>query len=218
MPRPRVYVTRHLPGHALDYLSAQADVDVWEGELPPPRKELLEQARSSDAMLTMLTDRIDGALLGIIGMGGIGQEVAKRARGFSMRIVYFSRTRKPSLEGRYRMQFVSQNRLLKEADIVTLHAPLTLDTRHLIGAKQLRAMKRTAVLVNTARGPLVDQAALYEALRDRRIAAAALDVADPEPIAPDDPLLRLDNVIVTPHIASASVATRSQMAMLAAHN
>jgi len=159
-----------------------------------------------------------GATLGIIGMGGIGQQVARRARALGMRILYHSRTRKPALERRYRMEFVPQDELLGRADIVSLHAPLTAETRHLINGRTLGLMKPAAVLVNTARGPLVDQAALYVALAEGQIAAAALDVTDPEPIAPDDPLLDLPNVIVTPHIASASVATRSRMAMLAAEN
>jgi phosphoglycerate dehydrogenase-like enzyme len=159
---------------------------------------------------------VHGATIGIIGMGGIGEEVAKRARGFGMRILYHSRTQKPALEKRYGMEFVGLKALLQEANFVTLHAPLTDETRRMIDDKALRMMKQTAVLVNTARGPLVDQAALYTALSEGSIAAAALDVTDPEPMPADDPLLTLENCIVTPHIASASVATRSRMAMLAA--
>jgi len=161
---------------------------------------------------------LHGATLGIIGMGGIGQAVARLARGFGMRIVYNSRTPKPPLERRYRMAFLPLDGLLRESDFVTLHAPLVPETRGMIDARALALMKPTAILVNTARGPLVDQAALYRALQEGRIAAAALDVTDPEPIAPDDPLLTLENCIITPHIASASVATRSRMAMLAAEN
>jgi phosphoglycerate dehydrogenase-like enzyme len=151
-------------------------------------------------------------------MGGIGAEVAKRARALGMRVVYQSRTPKPALERKHRMEFRELDDLLRESDFVSLHAPLTPETRRLIDERALRLMKPTAVLVNTARGPLVDQKALSEALIEGEIAAAALDVTDPEPIDPNDPLLSLPNVIITPHIASASVATRSRMAMLAAEN
>jgi len=167
---------------------------------------------------TMLGQDLSGATLGIVGLGGIGTQVARCARAFQMRVVYHSRTRKPALERRYGLVALELDILLRESDFVSLHAPLTPGTRHLIGRRELALMKRTAVLLNTARGPLIDQAALYEALAGGQIAAAALDVTDPEPIAPDDPLLSLDNVIITPHIASASVATRSRMAMLAAEN
>ncbi len=305
MARPRVFLTRRLPGRALELLGAQAEVEVWEGELPPPQEELRRQAESCDGLVTLLTDRIDeevlsrvarlrvvsnmatgfdnidvaaasrrtvlvtrtpgvlsetvadftfalllaaarrvaeadrhvrrglwrtwgpalmlgqdvyGATLGIVGLGGIGAEVARRARGFGMRVLYHSRTRKPALERRYRLTFVSLDELLGESDFVSLHAPLTEETRHLIGERQLGLMKATAVLVNTARGPLVDQQALYGALVAGRIAGAALDVTDPEPMAADDPLLGLENVIVTPHISSASTATRWRMAEMAAAN
>lgn len=164
----------------------------------------------------LLGQDVHGATIGIIGMGGIGEQVAKRARGFGMRIVYDSRTRKPALEKRYAMVHLELSALLREADFVTLHAPLTDETRGMIDNAALQEMKETAVLVNTARGPLVDQRALYQALHQGWIAAAALDVTDPEPIAADDPLLTLENCIITPHVASASVATRSRMAMMAA--
>jgi glyoxylate reductase len=166
----------------------------------------------------LLGQDLAGATLGIVGMGGIGQEVARRARALGMKVLYQSRTRKPSLERRYRMESVSQEELFQRSDIVSLHAPITEETRHLVNRKTLALMKPTAILVNTARGPLVDQPALYQALAEGKIAAAALDVSDPEPMPLDDPLLTLPNVIVTPHIASASVATRSRMAMLAAEN
>jgi glyoxylate reductase len=166
----------------------------------------------------LLGQDLAGALLGIVGMGGIGAEVARRARALGMQVVYQSRTRKPSLERRHHMEFLALHELLRRSDFVSLHAPLTAETRHLISSRSLRLMKPTAVLVNTARGGLVDQQALHAALAEGVIAAAALDVTEPEPMAPDDPLLSLPNVIVTPHIASASVATRSRMAMLAAKN
>jgi glyoxylate reductase len=167
---------------------------------------------------TLLGNDVHGATLGIVGLGGIGREVAKRVRGFGMRVLYTGPHRKPEAEGELGVEYRTLEELLSESDFVSLHAPLKAETRQMINVRTLRLMKRTAVLVNTGRGPLVDQAALYEALRDGVIFAAALDVTDPEPMARDDPLLTLPNVIVTPHIASASVATRSRMALLAAEN
>jgi glyoxylate reductase len=303
--RPRVFVTRHLPGPALERLAEASDLEVWPEQLPPSPEELARKAQQSDALLTLLTDRIDiplldaapgllvvsnmatgfdnvdvpaatargvlvtrtpgvlsettadfafalllaaarrvvegdrfvrerrwktwgpetllgrdvhGATLGIVGLGGIGREVAKRAGGFGMRVLYTGPSRKPDAERELGVEFRALGELLHESDFVSLHAPLTPETKHLINARTLRLMKPTAMLVNTGRGPLVDQSALYEALRSGVIAAAALDVTDPEPMSPDDPLLTLPNVIVTPHIASASVATRSRMALLAAEN
>ena len=305
MPLPRVFVTRSLPGDALDRLAESAEPDVWDGDLPPPPEELRRRAAGCHALLTLLTDTIDGELLdaapdlvvvsnmatgfdnvdiaaaseravlvtrtpgvlaetvadftfalllaaarrvaegdrhvraglwktwgpslllgrdvhgatlGIVGLGGVGTEVAKRARGFDMEVVYYSRTRKPALERRYRLTYLPLDELLRRSDFVTLHTALTPETHGLIGRRELGLMKETAVLVNTGRGPLVDQAVLSQALAYGEIAAAALDVTDPGPIAVDDPLLSLDNVVITPHIASASVATRGEMATMAVEN
>lgn len=162
---------------------------------------------------------IHGATLGILGLGAIGLEVAKRARGFDMNILYYSRHRRHEEENHFRLTYVpSLDTLLQEADILTIHVPLNEETRHMIGARQLSIMKPHVVLVNTSRGAVIDQRALYEALRDGVIARAAIDVAEEEPIPPDDPLLTLPNVTITPHIASASVASRTRMAVLAARN
>jgi glyoxylate reductase len=305
MTRPRVFVTRRLPGRALDYLAEHNEVDLWPNELPPPPDALRKHAAAASGLLTLLTERIDedlltaapgvlvvsnmatgfdnvdieaanhhavlvtrtpgvltettadfafalllaaarrvvegdrytrngqwktwgpetllgpdvyGATLGIVGLGRIGTEVALRAKGFGMRILYTSRERKHDAEQDFGADYRELPDLLRESDFVTLHTALSPETRHLINADSLRLMKPTAILVNTGRGPLIDQAALYEALRHNVIAGAALDVTDPEPMPLDDPLLTLPNVIVTPHIASASVATRSRMAMLAAEN
>ena len=302
MPRPSVFVTRALPGDPLPPLREIADVDVWPDEAPPPYDELVRRAATSDALLTMLTDPIDtavldagkrlrivatmavgydnidvaaatergilvtntpgvltettadltfalllaaarrivegdrltrtggwrswhpsfllghdvyGATLGIVGLGQIGLAVARRARGFGMRILYHTTTRRPQAEAELGLEFVPLDRLLAESDFVTLHVYLSPQTRHLIGERELALMKPTAILVNAARGQVVDQRALYEALKQRRITAAALDVAAVEPIPPDDPLLTLDNVVLTPHIGSASVATRGRMAEMA---
>ncbi len=161
---------------------------------------------------------IHHATLGIVGMGRIGFEMARRARGFDMRILYTSPCPCPEAERDLDARRVMLAELLRESDFVSLHCPLTPATRGLIGAGELAAMKPTAVLVNAARGAVVDQRALYEALRDRRIAAAGLDVYETEPLPLDDPLLSLENVVLAPHIGSASVATRTRMAMIAADN
>ncbi len=156
--------------------------------------------------------------LGIFGMGRIGQAMARRGRGFEMRVVYNDVVRAAdALERELKLEFVPKEQLLREADFVSLHVPLTAATRHLIGEGELRGMKRTAVLVNTSRGPVVDEAALALALSEGWIAAAGLDVFEKEPNV-DARLLALDNVVVAPHIASASVDTRREMSMLAARN
>jgi glyoxylate reductase len=282
-----------------------AEVFVWPEESPPPHEEIVRRTVDADALLTMLSDRIDaevldagrrlrvvanmavgydnidvpaatergilvtntpgvltettadlawalllaaarrvaegdrltrtggwkawhpsfllgrdvhGATLGIVGLGQIGLAVARRARGFDMRLLYHSRTRRPEAEAELGLEFVELEQLLKESDFVSLHVFLSPQTRHLIGERELALMKPTAILVNTTRGPVVDQRALYRALKDRRIAAAGLDVAEEEPIPLDDPLLTLDNVTITPHVGSASVATRGKMAAMAVEN
>ena len=158
------------------------------------------------------------ATVGIIGLGRIGMEVAKRARGFDMRILYTSHTRKREVEEALGCIPVDLTTLLHESDFVTVHVPLTSETRHLLSTPQFKQMKRTAFLINVARGPIVDQLGLYAALRDGLIAGAALDVTDPEPIPLADPLLSLNNCLILPHIGSASIATRTRMATLAAEN
>ncbi|PKB66054.1 MAG: D-glycerate dehydrogenase [SAR202 cluster bacterium Io17-Chloro-G4] len=161
---------------------------------------------------------VNGATLGIVGLGQIGLEMAKRGLGFDMRVIYHSRTRKLELEERYGLEYVAPQVLLSESDFVSLHVPLTPETRHFIGEQELRMMKSTAILINLARGPVVDAKALYTALNEKWIQAAALDVTDPEPISPDDPLLTLSNLVISPHIGSASVTTRKEMCMMAARN
>jgi glyoxylate reductase len=306
VPKPSVFVTRALPGgDALPRLQAETEVEVWPEESPPPHDEIVRRAADADALLTMLSDPIDtavldagkrlrvvanmavgydnvdvpaatergilvtntpgvltettadmafalllaaarrvaegdrltrtggwkawhpsfllgrdvhGATLGIVGLGQIGRAVARRARGFDMRLLYHSRTRRPEAEAELGLEFVELEQLLKESDFVSLHVFLSPQTRHLIGERELALMKPTAVLVNTTRGPVVDQRALYQALKEGRIAAAGLDVAEEEPIPLGDPLLTLDNVTITPHVGSASVATRGEMAAMAVEN
>jgi glyoxylate reductase len=306
MPRHRVYVARRLPDPAMDRLRQHVDMTVWPtDELPPPREVLLKEAAASDGLLSLLTDRIDGALLdaaprvrvvsnyavgydnidvaaatsrgvvvtntpgvltetvadfaitlllavarrvvesdrytregrwkswepllflgqdlygatlGLVGLGRIGAAVAKRAHGFDMRILYHDVVRREDLERDLGLEFTSLEDLLRRSDFISVHTPLTPQTRHLISTDQFRLMKRTAVLVNTARGPIVDPDALHRALADRQIWGAGLDVFEVEPVPADHPLLRLDNIIVAPHIASASVETRTKMALMAVDN
>ncbi len=302
----RVVVTRAIPGDAPDLLAAAGhQVEIWPGELPPPRDELARLLSRADAALTMVTDRIDealfaaasnlrivanmavgydnvdpavaaaagvwltntpgilaettadlafgllldaarnltasdrdtraggwrawsptaflgadvhGATLGIVGAGEIGSAVARRARGFGMRILYTARGPKPALEAETSARMTSLEELLAESDFVTVHVPLTPQTRHLIGAREFGLMKPSAIFINTARGTVIDQTALVEALRARTIAGAALDVTDPEPLPATHDLFSFQNVVITPHIASASHQTRSRMAALAARN
>ncbi len=301
----RAYITRQLPEEALQIARSSAEIEVWQGELPPPREVLLEKAADSDGLLCLLTDRIDAELLdhapklrvvsqmavgfdnidvaactargipvgntpgvltettadlafalllatarrlveadrflhsgqwqtwspmlltgpdvhhatlGLVGMGRIGYEVARRATGFQMPLLYTGPRRSEVAERDFGARHVDLETLLAESDFVSLHTPLTPQTYHLIGAAELARMKPTAILINTARGPVVDQAALVEALRERRIAAAGLDVFEAEPLPLDSPLLQLDNVVLLPHIGSASIATRTRMAVLSAEN
>ncbi|HTT26823.1 MAG TPA: D-glycerate dehydrogenase [Solirubrobacteraceae bacterium] len=287
----RCFVTRQLPFPALDRLRAVHDVEVWTERLPPSYDELSRSAASAEGLLTLLTDRVDaaliersvdlraisnyavgydnidleaaaargipvgntpdvltdatadltwallmaaarklpeavaavrdgdwltwepamylgasvfGATLGIVGFGRIGRAVAHRASGFDMTVLH---TGNESLQT-----------LLEEADFVSLHCPLAPETYHLIGDAALSRMKPTAILVNTARGPIVDHDALRRALIAGEIAGAALDVTDPEPLPPDDPLLSAPNLIVVPHIGSATSAARERMADLAVDN
>lgn len=167
----------------------------------------------------LLGHDVHHATLGIIGMGRIGQAMARRAQGFEMRVVYFDpycdATKAPFIDVGLRCEL---NELLEEADFVSLHVPLTEDTHDMIGVDALVKMKPTAVLVNTSRGPVVNPDALYEALVEGQIAYAALDVTDPEPLPADHKLLSLPNCLIVPHIASASFATRTRMAVMAAEN
>jgi glyoxylate reductase len=303
--KPIVYVTRRIPDQGLSLVLEHCQAEVWPEETPPPREVLLEKVGNCHGLLSLLTDKVDGALmdaapnlrvvsnmavgfdnidvpaatergilvgntpevltdttadfafallmaaarrigegiayvhagkwktwgpmllmgqdvhgatLGLIGLGRIGGGMARRAQGFNMRVLYYDVVRREDLEQQMNITYADLDTLLAESDFVSLHAPLTPETRHVINTGSLRKMKPTAVLVNTARGPLVDPRALYEALRDGVIAAAGLDVTDPEPIPMDDPLLTLPNCLIVPHIASASVATRGKMAELAARN
>ncbi len=169
--------------------------------------------------LLLLGPDVHGATIGIVGFGRIGQAVARRAAGFGMRILYHDVQPLPDdVTGPLGATYLPLEELLAQSDFVSLHVNLSPLTRHLINTETLSWMKPTAVLVNTSRGPVVDQVALANALRSGGIFAAALDVTDPEPIPMDDPLVNLDNCLLVPHIASASRATRSKMAEMAAAN
>ena len=305
--RPRVFVSRRIPDEGLDAVRAACEMDLWDGELPPPHDELLRRVAGVDGALTLLTDKVDdefldaagpqlrvvsnyavgfdnidvaacarrgvrvgntpgvltettadlawallmaaarrlpegsrfvrdgkwktrgpllrlgpdvhGATLGIVGFGRIGQAVARRAQGFGMDILYHDLEPLPaSVTEPFGATYLPLEELLPRSDFVTLHVNLSPVTRHMINAETLALMKPTAVLVNTSRGPVIDQAALAEALQKGVIAAAALDVTDPEPIPMDDPLVGMDDCLIVPHIASASRATRGKMAEMAAAN
>jgi glyoxylate reductase len=166
----------------------------------------------------LLGREVHGSTLGIFGLGRIGAQVAKRARGFDINVVYHNRNRRPEQEERLGVRYVSRDELLATADYVVLTVPLTPETRGLIGRVELAKMKPTAALVNVARGAVIDTAALTEALTNRTIRIAAMDVTDPEPLPRDHPLLKLDNVIITPHLGSATEETRQRMAEVSVEN
>jgi glyoxylate reductase len=166
----------------------------------------------------LLGGDLSGATLGIIGLGRIGEAVARRASGFSMRILAYSPSKNRADVAKLGIELTTLDSLLAQSDYVSIHVPLNAQTRGMINAESLRKMKSTAILINTARGPVVDQQALYEAVKAGIIGGAALDVTNPEPMPSDDPLLSLPNVIVVPHIGSASQRTRDKMATMAAEN
>jgi glyoxylate reductase len=160
---------------------------------------------------------VDRKTLGIAGLGRIGANVARKARGFDMKIIYSGTQRNPQAEKEVGATYVDKETLLRESDFLTLHVPLTPETRHYIGEKELKLMKKTAILINTSRGPVVDEKALLKALQEKQIWAAGLDVFENEPeIVPG--LLELDNVVVVPHIASATPETRINMGKIALNN
>ncbi len=166
----------------------------------------------------ILGREVHGSTLGILGMGRIGEQVARRARGFDMTVLYHNRRRRPEVEAALGVRYAARDELLAAADYVVLTLPLTAETQRLIGQAELARMKPTAVLINVSRGAVVDTEALTEALAARRIFAAALDVTDPEPLPRGHPLLWMDNVIITPHLGSATEQTRRRMAEMSVEN
>ncbi|HEV3386823.1 MAG TPA: D-glycerate dehydrogenase [Gemmata sp.] len=306
MAKPKVFIARRIPDEGLNAIAAACEVDVWPERLPPPAVELRKRIEGCDGLVSLLTDRIDAALLetaprlkvvsnfavgynnvdvpactargicvgntpgvltdatadiavtlllaaarrlgesatdakegrwitweplgwlgqdlggrtlGIVGMGRIGFAAAKRLHhGWGMKVLYTARSDKPEADKELGATRVDFDTLLAESDYVSLHADLNPTTKGLFGQEQFRKMKRTAVFVNTSRGPLVDQVALAAALRNGTIFAAGLDVTDPEPLPPEHELFKLPNCVIAPHIASATVATRGAMARLCANN
>lgn len=166
----------------------------------------------------MLGREVHGSTLGIVGMGRIGRQVAKRGRGFDMRVLYHNRNRRPEDETSLGAEYAALDDLLAQSDYVMLCCPMTGETRGLINAAALKRMKPTAILVNIARGAVIDTQALYEALANKTIAGAGLDVTEPEPLPRDHPLLKLDNVTIVPHLGSATIETRRRMAEISVEN
>jgi len=168
---------------------------------------------------SMLQGRdVYGATIGIVGAGRIGFAVARRAKGFDMKILFYDVIPRPEMEKELGAKRVDLDTLLRESDFVSIHVPLIKETYHMINAERLKLMKKTAYLINNSRGPVVDEKALYEALKEGKIAGAGLDVFEQEPTPVANPLLRLDNVVAAPHISSASYETRSKMAEMVAEN
>jgi glyoxylate reductase len=212
----------HTPG-----VLTEATADLAFGLLMASARRIAEADRHVRAgkwrtwgPMTMLGRDVHSSTLGLIGFGAIGRAMARRAMGFGMRVLYLKhppRNRKLPRDARLAVG-VSLNSLLAQSDYVSMHVPLTAKTHRMIGAREFALMKPGAILINTARGAVVDQAAMLAALKSGRLAGAGLDVTDPEPIARRDPLLRLDNVVITPHIGSASINARARMAAIAVDN
>jgi len=306
MEKPRVYVTRELPDRGMKTIKATFETEVWKEYAPPPKEVIVEKARKVDALVTLLSDKIDGEVfkeapslkivsqyavgfdnidvqeaskrgicvtntpgvltettadfawallmavarrvveadeyiragkwkvgwhpsmlqgrdvygstLGIIGLGRIGAAIAKRAQGFGIRVLYSDVYRRQDLEKEMNIEYAEADELLRQADFVTLNVPLLESTHHFINEKKLRLMKKTACIINNSRGPVIDENALYKALKEGWIAGAGLDVFEKEPTPSTNLLLTLGNVVVAPHISSSSFETRSKMSEMVAQN
>ena len=216
---------RNIPvGHTPDVLTDATADFTWALLMAAARRvvEADQFARSGQWQTwepdLLLGAEVAGATLGIVGLGRIGQAVARRAKGFGMRILYNNQSRNFELEQTLGVEPVDFDRLLQSADFITIHTPLTAETHHLFNDRQFEQMKQSAILINTARGSIIHPDALYRALATHQIAAAALDVTEPEPIHTDSPLLTLSNLILAPHLGSASRQTRERMADMAIDN
>ncbi|USG99716.1 D-glycerate dehydrogenase [Thermococcus argininiproducens] len=306
--KPRVFITRQIPENGIKMIERYYEIDLWKDQREPPKDVLLEKITDVDAIVTLVTDKVDkelldnasklriitqyavgydnidleeatkrgiyvtntpgvltdatadlafallltsarrvveadqfvrsgewkrsavgwhplmflgyglkGKTLGIIGFGRIGQAVARRAKGFGMKIIYYSRRRKLKAEKEIGAEYVDFETLLEESDFISLHVPFTDETHHMIGEKELKIMKPTAILINTARGPVVDTKALIKALQEGWIAGAGLDVFEEEPYYNEE-LFKLKNVVLAPHLGSATHEAREGMAELVAKN
>lgn len=306
MPKPKVYVTREIPERGINLIKKYFDAEVWPEYAPPPKNVIIDKAKNVDALVSLLSDKIDaevfdvapklkivsqiavgfdninipeatkrgiyvtntpevltdttadfawallmavarrvaeadkyvrtgkwkvawhpsmlqgrdvyGATIGIVGAGRIGYAVAKRAKGFDMKILFYDVIPRPEMEKDLGAKKVDLETLFKESDFVSIHVPLMKETHHLVNAERLKLMKKTAFLINNSRGPVVDEKALYDALEKKQIGGAGLDVFEQEPTPSDNPLLKLDSVVVAPHISSASYETRSRMSEMVAEN
>lgn len=303
--KSKVFVTRIIPDEGLALIREACEMKLWEDELPPPRDILLDELRSREGLLSLLTDRVDvelmklnphlrvisnyavgydnidvaaatergipvgntpgvltdttadlafalmmaaarrivegadyvragkwktwgpklltgpdvhHATLGILGLGRIGQGLARRALGFEMHVMYYDVYRREDLEQSMGIEYANLPELYDRSDFISIHTDLNPSTRHMFNTGAFAQMKKTAIVINTARGPIIDHDALYQALVSGAIGGAALDVTEPEPIPKDSPLLGLPNCLIVPHIASASVTTRARMAEMAAAN
>ena len=305
--KPKVFVTRRIPAPGPAILAEYCEVDMFLGEYPPRKEEISKGVKGKDALLCLLTDKIDsdimaaapnlkvissfsvgyehidvgeatrrgiyvtytpgvlteatadfawallmaaarrvveadkvvktgnwkiawgptillgddvyGKTLGVVGLGRIGTAVAKRAKGFNIRTIYFDVVRAPlEKEKELDIAYVPLEKLLEESDFVSVHVPLMKETYHLFNEAQFRQMKRTAFLINTSRGAVIDEKALAKALQEKLIAGAALDVFEKEPTDPDNPFVNMDNVVLAPHVASATKEARSKMSEVSAKN
>jgi glyoxylate reductase len=306
MLKPKVYVTREIPERGLKMIMERFEAEVWSEYGSPPKEVIIEKVRNVDAVVSLLSDKIDAevfdaspklkivaqmavgfdnidvklatkrgifvtntpevltettadfawallmavarrvveadryvrtgkwkvswhpsmllgrdvhdATIGIVGAGRIGSSVAKRAKGFNMNILYYDVVPRPELEKESGAKSVDLDTLIKESDFISIHVPLTKQTYHMVNEEKLRLMKKTAYLINNSRGSVVDEKALYRALKEEWIAGAGLDVFEREPTQLDNPLLKLENVVAAPHISSSSHETRSRMAEMVAEN
>lgn len=217
--RRGIYVT-HTPGvlsHAVAELTLGLMICLSRGLIGADKYARTEWAKPSKTRLKMGID-LYGKTLGIIGLGRIGYEVAVRARAFGMKIIYYDVERKPEAERTLGVHYIDLATLLRESDFVTIHVPLTLQTKNLIGERELRMMKPTAYIINTSRGAVVDEEALCRALKEGWIAGAGLDVFVKEPLPSDSPLIKMKNVVLAPHIGTYTVETRRRMALMCIEN